>query len=170
MTLDDRIAALVDRFRRIGEANMKGLPIYNDQIEVEAVGFQPFGEGFIGALITPWFLNLILLPPEPRPWEPARIGAKFQVDLPGGQLPFTVAGDEEIGHYDSYSIRSPMQGVNGNVAARFLAEAALAKALTPPKPEEMAGPEAPACERSHGDVDTARRNLLRGKFKEGSDA
>ncbi|MEO5338591.1 MAG: [NiFe]-hydrogenase assembly chaperone HybE [Magnetospirillum sp. WYHS-4] len=167
--MEERIAALVERFRAIGEANMKTLPIYNDRIEVEAVGFAPVAEGVLGALITPWFLNLMLLPAMPRPWEPGRIGAKRTVGLPGGDLAFTVAGDEVVGYYESYSIRSPMQGVNGNVAARFLAEAALAKALTPPKPEDSALPEAPACERSHGDVDSARRNFLRGRFGEEMD-
>lgn len=164
-----RVAAMVERFKAIGEANMKGLPIYNDRIEVEALGFQPFGEDLIGMLITPWFINALLLPGEPRPWEPNRIGNKRTVALPGGELAFTVGGDEEIGHYDSYSIRSPLQGVAGQEAARFLAEAALAKMLTPPKPDEPQAP-APACERDHGDVDMARRNLLRGRVGSGDEA
>lgn len=164
-----RVAALEERFRAIGEANMKGLPIYNDRVAVEALGFQPLGEDLIGMLITPWFINALLLPGAPRPWEPNRIGDKRTVSLPGGDLAFTIAGDEEVGFYESYSIRSPLQGVAGQEAARFLAEAALARMLTPPKPEEPQAP-APACERDHGDVDMARRNLLRGHLGSGEEA
>lgn len=60
--MDGRVAELVARFRDIGETQMRGLPLYNDRTEVEAVDFAPFGDGWIGVLITPWFMNVVLLP------------------------------------------------------------------------------------------------------------
>ena len=56
------LLTMARRFERIGAEQMRDLPIYNHAIDVEAIGFHPWGPGFIGVLITPWFMNLMLLP------------------------------------------------------------------------------------------------------------
>ena len=43
----------------------------NPALAVEAVGFRPWGEHWLGILITPWFMNLVLMP---------RVGAQVAAD------------------------------------------------------------------------------------------
>lgn len=159
MTLEERVAGIVERFREIGDENIKGLPIYNDALEVEAVGFTEFGDDVIGVLVTPWFMNLMVLPGEHTPWDPSQIGAKRTRTLPSGETDFVIGGDEVVGAYDSRSIKSPMNGVKTQERARFLAEAALAEALTPPRSE----PEPEPTQKQ--EAPPSRRDLLRGRFR-----
>ena len=54
---------------------MRDLPIYNDKAAIEAIGFRPFGEAeLLGVVLTPWFMNLIILSIEPVPMDMAEIG------------------------------------------------------------------------------------------------
>lgn len=108
LTEHPRMLALLDQFRRI-DPGMRDLPIYNDKIAIEAVGFRPFGESdLLGIVITPWFMNLVLLPIEPAPMAMAEIGKPFTVQLPGGARLFVVGGNDGIGLYKSHSLHSPV--------------------------------------------------------------
>ncbi|WP_059287489.1 [NiFe]-hydrogenase assembly chaperone HybE [Aquitalea magnusonii] len=53
-------------FRDIAASRMQGIPILNPALQVEAIGFQqwggPQGRLWAGVLLTPWFMNLLLLP------------------------------------------------------------------------------------------------------------
>ena len=62
-----RIRELVERFREIGETAMRDLPLYNPELEVEALGFQALDDQWVGVLITPWFMNLVRLPTQSAP-------------------------------------------------------------------------------------------------------
>ena len=62
-----RTAALVAEFQEIFNAKMRDVPMVNPALHVQAVGFQPHEGGFLGVLISPWFLNLILREPDGRP-------------------------------------------------------------------------------------------------------
>ncbi len=89
-----RVLALIEQFRRV-DASMRELPIYNDKVAVEAIGFGLFGDGaLLGVMLTPWFMNLIILPIEPVPMNMAEIGKTVPVELPAGQRTFVVGGDE----------------------------------------------------------------------------
>ena len=63
--LTGRVKALVASFERIGRESMRGLPFYNESLSVEAIGFDRFGDGWLGVLITPWFMNLMLVSDQP---------------------------------------------------------------------------------------------------------
>ena len=79
-----RVAALLDCFREV-DANMRDLPIYNGKIAIEAIGFRPFGDdALIGVVLTPWFMNLKLLPIAHEPMRMAEIGRLVEVELPAG--------------------------------------------------------------------------------------
>ena len=43
---------------------MKGMPIYNPTLAVEAVGFREHEGRQVGVMVTPWFMNLTVLPSE----------------------------------------------------------------------------------------------------------
>ncbi len=103
-----RIRELVERFREIGETAMRDLPLYNPELEVEALGFQALDDQWVGVLITPWFMNLVRLPTQSAPMDMAQIGRKVKSALPCGERELMQGGDEVIGAYQSLSLHSPM--------------------------------------------------------------
>jgi [NiFe] hydrogenase assembly HybE family chaperone len=129
-----RIAALVAHFREIGLTRVKGLPIYNPRIEVEAVGFAPFGKGWIGALITPWFMATLILPQDRLAVDEDEIGKKCREVLPCGECAFSRGGDHVVGAYKTRSIRSAMSEFASQDTARVEALRVLSELLSEGSP------------------------------------
>ena len=90
------VEQLVDFYRKVYDERFRDMPIINPQLEVEAVGFGRLEEHEFGALITPWFLNLVLLPGTDR-WDARPQGSVCQIELPGGKVDFTVSHDDVLG-------------------------------------------------------------------------
>jgi len=159
--MHDRIEKLVARFTDIGEQQIKDLPIYNADLTVEAVGFEHVEEhDFLGVLITPWFLNLLLLPCDFKMWRPNQIGhEKIERQLPSDVHIFTLSGDEIIGEYYSISLISPMFCFFNQEQARATALEHLQHFLTPPAKENTEEMNQP---------DPQRRRLLRGFLGRGN--
>ncbi|EPK5022123.1 TPA: [NiFe]-hydrogenase assembly chaperone HybE [Pseudomonas aeruginosa] len=107
-----RAEALARRFSEIAATRMRGLPLLNPALGVEAVGFAAqslgteAGSGLLGVLVTPWCMNLIWLPDpgQPRPRE----GESREYRIGDQQLGFIAAHDEVFGAYQSCSLFSPM--------------------------------------------------------------
>lgn len=136
-----RVAALVAAYEAADTA-MRDLPIYNPALKVEAHGFAPLeGEGLIGILISPWFMNLVILPDPVAPIEAGRYGAGRKVLLPRGPQLFRLAGDSTLGTIWTASLHSPMDVFRSQPQARAEARLRLAEALTPPEADAAA----PAC-------------------------
>ena len=89
---------LVERYRSIYSERMQDLPIVNPALDVEAVGFCAFEEHEIGVLITPWFINLVLLLGS-NIGEQLKQGSKSTLRFPSGPVEFTTAQDEVLGPY-----------------------------------------------------------------------
>ena len=114
------IAHLVERFRDIHEQRMQGLPFINAKLSVEAVGFRSWKNLELGVLITPWFMNLILLPTSEAEVEQ---GHKIAARFPSGNIELTAAQDEELGLYFSAALfSSVMQFPNQETAVDIAAE------------------------------------------------
>ena len=94
MTPDD----LVRHFDAIYRERMQGLPIVNPGLSVEAVGFEAFDAHQLGVLISPWFMNLVLLPGDDG-MRVFKQGASVKIELPAGPYEFTVSHDEEFGTF-----------------------------------------------------------------------
>jgi [NiFe] hydrogenase assembly HybE family chaperone len=125
-------ATLVEStFRDIERTRMAGLPILNTALAVEAVGFSPWQRNWIGALVTPWFLNLLLLPGADGDWPSVSEGKPVVWNLPGGDYRFYAGFEAAIGEYHALSLRSPMTDVADQAAARAAAQHALTVVLTP---------------------------------------
>src|SRR5215471_12945526 len=91
-----RVLALIERFRQI-DAQMRDLPIYNDKVAIEAIGFRSFGDAaLLGVMLTPWFMNVIVLPIEPTPMDMTEVGRTISVELPSGQRIFTKIGRAHV--------------------------------------------------------------------------
>ena len=138
--MEVQVTGMVRRFRQIGETTMRDLPFYNHALAVEAVDFQPLGDDqWIGVLVTPWFMNVIVLPRRMRPLDEAVIGQRIDEDVPVGRRRFLLAGDAVIGQYKMLSLHSPMNGFRFQEFARIEARKCLRALLAPPHdPEDEA--------------------------------
>ncbi len=121
----ETIARLEAAFREIHTAQMRGLPIVNDALAVKAVGFRRHGERWLGALVTPWFLNLVLLPGEGDDWSGLVPGAKELIEFPSGRYEFVHANRKGVGAYKACSLFSPMFEFASMLQATETASAAL---------------------------------------------
>ena len=118
------VQQLVNFYRKVYEERFRGVPIINPELEVEAVGFRALAEHEIGALITPWFINLVLLPGTDR-WQERAQGSCCNVELPGGKVDFTVSHDDELGTTLSAALfgtvtEFPNQAMARDIAAETL--------------------------------------------------
>lgn len=103
-------------FRNIHRERMRGLPFLNPALEVEAVGFTPWVHGYIGVLITPWFVNLMLLTSKGA-WGDLQVGSKVTHRFDSGAYEFTVGEEPHIGSYQMCSLFSPAQAFADHAAA-----------------------------------------------------
>jgi [NiFe] hydrogenase assembly HybE family chaperone len=116
---------LVRHFRHVAATRMVDVPIVNPAVSVEAVGFERTAEGFLGVLVTPWFISLVLLPLEGDDWQDQRIGSEISHAFPSGNYVFQVAGDDAIGTYQTCSLLSPVLELADHATAVAVAHAAL---------------------------------------------
>ncbi len=150
-----RVLALLDCFRET-DAVMRDLPIYNDKVGIEAIGFRAFGDGaFLGVVLTPWFMNLILLPLAPEPMRMAEIGRLVEVGLPIGKRTFVIGGNDVVGLYRAHSLHSPVLTFTLPGQAQAEARRQLTLLLTAPQPEPTV--------KQNGSAGVDRRRLLFGR-------
>ena len=144
---------LEHRFRTIGRERMQGLPFVHSGLEVEAVDFSAWEGGWIGALITPWSLNLVHMPAAATEVHPGR---KRTLAFPAGHFTFIESEDEELGSMAIFPVFSAVLDLADQEAAREAARAAMAALM---EPEE----ERPAPNR--GGAAVSRRDFLRGSVR-----
>ncbi|MBR0962275.1 [NiFe]-hydrogenase assembly chaperone HybE [Bradyrhizobium japonicum] len=147
---------LAGSYREIGERAMRDLPIYNDALEVEAVGFRRFNGTIVGIMVTPWFMNVMM----PASAAGESSGATLRIRFPAGDIEFTLSEVGQMGRIASCSLFSPMSEFADMAAARATAEAALAELMLPADSEEAVRRREPATSQ----ID--RRNFLRGGLTE----
>ena len=112
--------ALTRRFEDIYRESMHDLPIVNAALDVEAIGFRDFGGHSLGVLVTPWFMNLILLPAD-ETWANIAAGDTVPIELPSGKLEMTVTHDERLGVYLSAVLFRSTLDIAEQVLARDIA-------------------------------------------------
>lgn len=120
-----RVAALEADFREIFNAKMRDVPMVNHALHVEAVGFHSHEGGFLGVLVAPWFMNLVLLPAEGRPVLGA--GEKEVIAFPSGEYEFLHNTREMVGPYLACSLFSPMGDFTSQLQAVEVARAVMAE-------------------------------------------
>jgi len=121
----DPSAALQSRFESIWQTQMQGLPLLNPALRVQAVGFRPWAGHWLGVLVTPWFMNLMLLPRRPEAWaEVPERDSRHHV-FPAGVFEFIGCRDAQIGNHLACSLFSPMFEFATHTGAVQTAQAAL---------------------------------------------
>lgn len=135
-----------DAFSRIHREQMQGLPLLNNALEVETLGFQVRAGRVIGILITPWLMNLVMLPGDGDDWGGMSLGDKQPHEFPSGTYKFMVNEIDGIGRCQTHSLFSPMREFTSQAHALAAAEAFLRDLLAPaasehaePVDEELLG-------------------------------
>ncbi len=130
-----KVADLVARYEAIYAERMRDLPIVNSRLAVEAVGFDQWEDHDLGVLITPWFMNLVLLPDSKRLVGLAQ-GERIECRFPSGPCELTVYHDEELGSYLAAVLFRTVADFPDQDIARAVAEEALANLLAEPPEKE----------------------------------
>lgn len=159
--LPERVAALEAACARIGDERMRGLPVYNDALRVEAVDFAEEGDVWLGILVTPWFMNAVRIPCDEGAWADREEGEVVERTLPSGRYDFTVVRLAGVGPFETCSLISPMASFVDPHVAHMVAVEARAELMRPAVESEAApvDDEAPRARRP-----VSRRGLLRGRL------
>lgn len=110
-------------YDEIRVTRMADMPVLNHKLKVQAVGFREWNQHVLGVLITPWFMNLMLLPTARTDWSTYRVGSKHSYTFEAGSFEFIVGEEEKLGKYMSCSMFSPMFEFADHDAAVQTAEA-----------------------------------------------
>ena len=162
---------------RIIAGRMDGLNFVNPSVQVEAVAFAPWQSHWLGVMVTPWFINLMLLPRDMAAWTSVPQGKTLRYHFPAGDYDFISSQDDAVGEYQMCSLISPLLEFADHATAHQVAELARDALLDPanaPVPETPVedsdpGPLARIKEQAHAPM--SKRDFLRGRFlREDSDA
>jgi [NiFe] hydrogenase assembly HybE family chaperone len=99
---------LVDVFSEIARTRMADVPIINPALRVEAVGFQLWEGRWLGVLVTPWMINLMLLPGQDAPLIRLALDQKTVWNFPSGAYEFMGLNEPAIGTCHMCSLISPV--------------------------------------------------------------
>jgi len=165
-TLAGRVQAA---YLRVQRERMAGLPFVNEALQVELIGLHRWRGLWLGVLLTPWCMNLMLLPGDaagsddeaPASLPRLRAGQSAQFAFPAAVMSFFGGHEDAFGDYLSCSLFSPVFEFTGQDEARATAEACLLALLDP---SAAAAQAAPATAAASAPVDAGKRNFLRGRW------
>lgn len=139
---EDPSLRVVQTFQRIQRERMAEVPILHPALAVEAVGFQRWQGQWLGMLVTPWCMSVLLLPGQAAGWQSVAGNKRRFVRLPAGDFAFLGSREEGLGEFQTCSLFSPMQRFAGQSEAVATARASLVALLQPlaaPAPQREAG-------------------------------
>lgn len=139
---EDPTERLQAHFQRVFDERMHDLPFINPALSVEIVGFRRWQGDWLGAAVTPWALNLILLPGGGTLWSDQPTGERTAVSFPVGALDFIADHDASADPPASQycPLFTSVTHFISQAAAREAAHAALAALFeTPATPPASSG-------------------------------
>jgi len=164
----------LDAAYRVIAKRMEGLNFFNPALEVEAVGFAPWESHWLGVMVTPWCINLMLLPRERAGWTSLAQGNTLRYRFPAGDYDFISSRDEAVGEYQMCSLISPVLEFPDHATAREVARLARAALLDPanaPVPDvpeaaedDAIAPPSIAQLQEQAKAPMSKREFLRGRF------
>ena len=123
-------------FEHIRRERMMGLPICRTDIGVRALGFVPFAGHWLGALVTPWSVLVILAAGNRQTWPNVEVGKIMPVTLPGGAFHFLGMSEPELGRFLACSLMSPIEWLYRQKEVEAFALNALKLMMTPTQTNE----------------------------------
>ena len=164
-------AALAAAFERIHRERMAGLPILHPALEVAVVGGRAWRGHWLGVLVTPWCMNLVLIPAAGSALAQDPHGTKRLLDFPAGRFELVASPVDDLGTIATCSLFSPMQAFADQATAEATA-AAVITSLFEPDPDAAAsgapdadGALAAGPPEPPSGPGVSRRDLLRGGFR-----
>ena len=185
-------AGLEAEYSRIQRERMVDVPILNPALEVQAVGFTEWEGYCLGILITPWFMNLMLLSLRADEWAKLPAGTSISHRFPSGTYEFILGEEECIGRYLMCSLFSPVFEFQDQEAAVVTARAVMESLMDAANRDDCSTREREILEGWSGEDEAtvvaaagveddrptlaerferpvSRRDLLRGAFRRGKD-
>lgn len=159
---DDPSPQLEAHYRRVWETSMHDMPFVNPALAVAAVGFRRYQGDWVGAVVTPWFLNLFVLPGGGALWADLASGDRVRIAFPVGELEFIADYDPggTLPACQYCPLFAPVSQFATQEAAVAAAEAALDALFT--VPTAAAGDVPPeSAARREADAVPARRAFFR---------
>lgn len=139
--------AVEQTFFRIQQERMADVPLLNPALAVEAIDFQRWQGHWLGMLVTPWCMSLLLLPGSAQTWISAAENKRRFVKFPAGDFAFLGSVEVELGEFQSCSLFSPMDKFPTQVEASMTARAALIGLLTDPQPNSAVPGKKPVADQ-----------------------
>ncbi len=132
-----RVAEIVERsFSKVHREKMQGIPILNPRINVQALGFQYYRDRIVGIVITPWLMNVIILPAEGEDWSDRDPGRKEMLAFPLKTCLFLQNEIDGIGYCQTHSLYSPMNEFANHEHAVRVGQDFIEKLMTVPEQVE----------------------------------
>lgn len=150
--MSNTVEQLVEHFDAVHRERMAGLPLCNPALEVEAIGFREFEDHLLGILLTPWFMNLVLLS-DTDAWQNWQQGSRSEWSLPAGPHEFTTSRDDDFPTHLTAVLFRTVQDFPDQEMARQVAEEILERLFV--EPEQTPRP-------NMSDKPLSRRELLSG--------
>lgn len=160
------VAGLERAFARIAATRMADLPLNHPRLTVAASAFRPWQGHWLGALVTPWAINLVVLPATDDEDFRLATDRRRTWRFPFGDYDFMGGEEPECGPFHFCSLLSPIPAgeIAGQDDARLWAEAALEQLLGQPAVPAPATTTATATTHAAGgtagSVSLARRGFL----------
>jgi [NiFe] hydrogenase assembly HybE family chaperone len=130
---DDRVQDVANAYRRAA-LSIKGMPIYNPTLAVEAVGFRSIDGREAGVMVTPWFMNLTVLPSaqDLGVWSK---GGSVRIAFPSGAYDFLVSELPGVGLVATCALFTQMADFTDHDAAQLAAQSAADALFQAEEPE-----------------------------------
>ena len=166
----DRLEAV---FTDIATSRMAGLPICNQAMQVQAVGFREWNGHWVGVLITPWTISLVLLPGDKESLKTLGPDEKMTWEFPSGSYEFMGLNEQAMGSCHICSLISPVIDVERHEDAVSIAEEVMVALFSEEKSDQLRDAERKVkleAARLSGepiplkDKTLSRRDFLRGNF------
>ncbi len=126
---DPRLSQLERAYRTIADEKMRDLPFVNPKLQVATVSFRELDGGLFGALVTPWSITAVYLPPAGTPPAPP-LGHNRR--LPAGDFWFFPQTLDGVGALEQASIFSPVLEFEDQASALAAATTRIELMATPP--------------------------------------
>lgn len=146
--------AVEQAYFRIFRERMADVPVHNEALSVEAVGFQRWQGHWLGVVVTSWCMSVLLLPGKDEDWESVGDNQRRFIALPAGRFAMLGSEEPETGEFQSCALFSPMSRFASQAQAVMTARAALIALLNP------AVQSAPAEEKPADQPSRSRRRFL----------
>ena len=128
-------------FQQHWDVHAADMPQANPALQIKAIGFTKIEGDWVGVMVTPWFIQLLLLPGGGTLWGDIPDGQRRYLDLPGSTFYFTATEVADVGPYQFTALLDKIDQAPDMATAQRLADDALRTALnltsaTPPVNEE----------------------------------